>query len=41
VPPATIEALNKYLKLAPTGGHVADVRAMLDALKPVAKPKAK
>jgi len=41
VPPGTIEALNKYLKLAPTGGHAADVQAMLDALKPVAKPKAK
>ena len=41
VPPGTIEALNKYLKLAPTGGHAADVQAMLDALKPAAKPKAK
>lgn len=31
-PPGTAEALNKYLELAPTGSHVADVKAMLDAL---------
>ena len=33
VPPGTLEALRKYLKLAPKGAHVADVQAMLDALK--------
>ncbi len=33
VPPGTVEALNKYLELAPNGGHAADVHAMLDALK--------
>jgi hypothetical protein len=27
-----VEALNKYLKLAPNGGHAADVKAMLEAL---------
>jgi tetratricopeptide (TPR) repeat protein len=32
VPPATIEALNKYLELAPDGGHAADVKAMLEAV---------
>jgi tetratricopeptide (TPR) repeat protein len=32
VPPGTVEALNKYLELAPNGGHVADVKAMLEAL---------
>ena len=32
VPPGTTEALNKYLELAPDGGHAADVRAMLQAL---------
>jgi tetratricopeptide (TPR) repeat protein len=32
VPPGTVEALNKYLELAPTGGHAADVKAMLEAL---------
>ncbi len=33
VPPGTVEALKKYLKLAPKGAHAADVQAMLDALK--------
>jgi len=33
VPPGTVEALNKYLELAPDGGHASDVHAMLDALK--------
>jgi tetratricopeptide (TPR) repeat protein len=33
VPPGTVEALNKYLELAPDGGHAPDVHAMLDALK--------
>ena len=32
VPPGTIEALKKYLELAPDGGHAPDVHAMLDAL---------
>jgi len=32
VPPGTVEALNKYLELAPTGGHAGDVKAMLEAL---------
>ena len=32
VPPGTVEALNKYLELAPDGAHAADVKAMLDAL---------
>jgi tetratricopeptide (TPR) repeat protein len=32
VPPGTTEALNKYLELAPEGGHAADVKAMLEAL---------
>ncbi|HEY1629813.1 MAG TPA: hypothetical protein VGF56_00760 [Rhizomicrobium sp.] len=33
VPPGTVEVLNKYLELAPDGGHAADVHAMLDSLK--------
>ena len=33
LPPGTIEALKKYLELAPTGPHVEDVKAMLDAAK--------
>ncbi|MBZ5532544.1 MAG: tetratricopeptide repeat protein [Acidobacteriia bacterium] len=32
VPPGTVEALKKYLELAPQGGHVEDVKAMLEAL---------
>src|ERR1700674_4762553 len=32
VPPGTIEALKKYLELAPEGGHATDVKAMLEAL---------
>ena len=36
-PPAAVEALNKYLKLAPNGAHAADVKEMLDALKTPAK----
>jgi tetratricopeptide (TPR) repeat protein len=31
-PPGTREALETYLKLAPAGGHAADVKAMLDAM---------
>jgi tetratricopeptide (TPR) repeat protein len=38
VPPGTLEALNKYLELAPKGSHAADVQAMLDALGAAAKP---
>jgi tetratricopeptide (TPR) repeat protein len=30
VPPGTIEALSKYLELAPDGGHAADVKTMLE-----------
>jgi hypothetical protein len=33
VPPGTVEVLNKYLELAPDGGHAQDVHAMLDSLK--------
>ena len=29
-PPGTVEALQMYLKLAPTGGHASDVQQMLD-----------
>lgn len=32
-PPGTIEALRKYLELAPDGAHVRDVREMLDYSK--------
>jgi tetratricopeptide (TPR) repeat protein len=32
LPPGTIEALKKYLELSPTGGHAADVKAMLEAV---------
>jgi len=32
VPPGTIEALKKYLELAPEGGYVADVKAMVETL---------
>ncbi|MGB8364015.1 MAG: tetratricopeptide repeat protein [Rhizomicrobium sp.] len=32
-PAGTIEALNKYLELAPNGAHAADVKQMLDFLK--------
>jgi tetratricopeptide (TPR) repeat protein len=32
VPPGTVEALKKYLEIAPTGAHANDVKAMLDAL---------
>jgi len=38
VPAGTVEALQTYLRLAPNGGHITDVRAMLDALQPPAKP---
>jgi tetratricopeptide (TPR) repeat protein len=34
VPPGTLEALKKYLELAPKGSHAADVQAMLDASAP-------
>jgi tetratricopeptide (TPR) repeat protein len=33
VPPGAVEALNKYLALAPNGPHAPDVHAMLDSLK--------
>jgi len=33
VPPGTVEALNKYLELAPDGPHAQDVHTMLDSLK--------
>jgi tetratricopeptide (TPR) repeat protein len=33
VPAGTVEALNRYLALAPSGPHATDVRQMLDALK--------
>src|SRR5208283_3458900 len=36
VPSGTIEALKKYLELAPDGGHSGDVHQMLDYLN---KPK--
>lgn len=32
VPLGTTEALNKYLQLAPDGGHAGDVKAMLEAV---------
>jgi tetratricopeptide (TPR) repeat protein len=32
VPPGTVDALKKYLDLAPEGGHAGDVKAMLEAL---------
>ena len=32
VPPGTVDALKKYLELAPNGAHSADVKAMIDAL---------
>ena len=32
--PDAVAALNMYLKLAPEGGHVQDVHAMLDSLDP-------
>jgi tetratricopeptide (TPR) repeat protein len=38
VPPGTLEALKKYLELAPKGSHAADVQAMLDALAAPARP---
>ena len=38
LPPGTIEALKKYLELAPDGMHAADVHAMLDASDDPAKP---
>jgi tetratricopeptide (TPR) repeat protein len=33
VPPGTVEALNQYLVLAPSGGHAKEVKDMLDLLK--------
>ena len=33
VPPGTVEALDKYLAIAPNGPHAGDVKQMLDALK--------
>ena len=38
LPAGTLEALRKYLQLAPAGAHADDVRAMLDAQKELAKP---
>ena len=32
VPAGTVEALKKYLEVAPAGGHAADVKEMLQAL---------
>lgn len=32
VPPGTVEALRKYLALAPNGAHAGDVKAMLEAV---------
>lgn len=32
VPPGTVDALKKYLELAPTGAHSDDVKAMLEAV---------
>jgi len=32
VPAGTREALENYLRLAPEGGHAADVKAMLEAM---------
>jgi len=32
-PPGTAEALQMYMKLAPNGGHAADVKAMLDFIQ--------
>lgn len=33
VPPGAVEALDKYLELAPDGTHAQDVHAMLDSLR--------
>jgi hypothetical protein len=33
VPPGTVEALRRYLALAPDGGHAKEVKDMLDFLK--------
>jgi len=45
VPAGTREALESYLKLAPVGGHAAEVKAMLDAIgvktETTFKPKAR
>lgn len=38
LPAGTLEALHKYLQLAPAGAHADDVRAMLDAQKEQGKP---
>ena len=32
LPPGTVEALKKYLELAPEGAHASDVKAMLDGV---------
>lgn len=32
-PPGAVEALQMYMKLAPNGGHVADVKQMLDFIQ--------
>lgn len=37
LPPGTLEALHKYLELAPEGAHAGDVKAMIDAAGPGAK----
>lgn len=38
VPPGTIEALKKYLELAPDGAHAGDVHQMLDYMNKPIKP---
>ena len=38
LPAGTLEALRKYLQLAPSGAHADDVRAMLEAQKEPVKP---
>ena len=38
VPAGTIEALKKYLELAPDGAHAGDVHQMLDYLNKPTKP---
>jgi tetratricopeptide (TPR) repeat protein len=38
LPAGTLEALRKYLQLAPSGAHADDVRAMIEAQKEPIKP---
>jgi len=35
IPPGTVEAYQKYLKLAPNGPHAADAQAALDNLQAI------